>query len=284
MYRTLARIGLLFALSALPGCAKAEIRETKSMAEALSTVDQDTLLVLDTDNTLTKTKQMLGGEAWVPYVLKSRAQCGVEAGLSEDEANARGFTGAKPVWETIQTRGFIEPVEPGTPALLKSLQARGVKMMVLSGAVADFLEGRKQALGHVGIAIDQSAPVSGTVVVAENVVYKQGIMLTSFSDKGDALVAFFDKTGYRPKRVVFVDDYPKFNQQIHRALTAARIEHLAYRYGAADSTHADFDPKIAEIQLETFLASGAVLSDAQARELLSAGRTPARPPVLCPAR
>src|SRR4051812_39411252 len=48
------------------------------------------------------------------------------------------------------------------------------------------------------------------------VLYRQGILFTSGTPKGEALIKFLDTVGYHPKRVVFINDKKNHLQDMEK--------------------------------------------------------------------
>lgn len=253
------------------------------MAEAIASADADTLLVFDTDSTLIKSAQMLGGEAWVHEIMAKRSE-------NEDpRAAIERFEAVYPIWAKVQSSpGSSQLIESGTPALIRAKTKRvGAKALVLSLAMSQFMKGRKQQLESLGFRFAESAPVPGDLRLdAEGrVLYSEGIILASFGDKGSSLVEFLHQArrliGYRPKRVIFVDDKREHVESVHRALELEGIEHLCYRYGAVDGLYATYRPEIAAAQLQAIQGrKPRLLSDQEASRLSAPKarmRAPARP-------
>ena len=66
-----------------------------------------------------------------------------------------------------------------------------------------------------------------------NVIYAQGVLFSDGSDKGNALAAFFEKTGYVPKHLIFIDD------SLKNVLALARLaEQLGIQYDGFHFTRA----------------------------------------------
>ena len=73
---------LLFCVS----LAFADVREAPTMADALSDVDADSLVIFDLDNTVMMPPQSLGGEEWYDYFVEKRTKEQVAAGIPPAKA------------------------------------------------------------------------------------------------------------------------------------------------------------------------------------------------------
>ncbi|MBI4061365.1 MAG: DUF2608 domain-containing protein [Elusimicrobia bacterium] len=235
------------------------------MQEALAHIVPGTLLILDTDSTILTTPQMLGNDAWLKHYIRAKTIEHVRSGVPQEEALRRAFEEAFSIWARVHQAGVPVPVEFDAPQRIRELQDIRVPMMVLSAAKQNFMVGRRDELGKLGLDLALTAPFAGRIEISPLIEYSDGILLTSFQDKGAALLRFFEMAGWRPQRIVFVDDDLKNNESVDRAMIAAGIETICFRYGVLDPMYPKFDPDVAQRQLDRFLATGRLLSDDEAR-------------------
>ncbi len=237
--------------------AQAKVFESKKMEDALSHVTPDTLLILDVDNTLIESAQMLGGDRWYYYSVDKFKK----AGLSEKEATDK----AMKTWFDLQKVTKVTAVEPKTPELVTVLQDKGVKVMLLTARSIEEAPTLYDQLSSVGIDIAKSPPSTKQYFFASSRYYK-GMLLVNVNNKGDVLKLFLAKAKVKPAKAVFIDDKKKNVESVDQALASMGIECDCIRYGFLDEKVKKFDPAIADVEYEFF---GKILDDASARAILT---------------
>lgn len=232
--RTLALALLLFS-----GAARAEVREIQSMAEIASELRPTTLLVLDIDNTLVEPVGNIGSDQWYYYLLKAYRRDGLDAAAAEAKAGE--------TWTRTLATVRVKPVEDLTPILVRAQQKRGLKVLALTARGAEDAEATFAQLQAIGLDLTGSAVRQDDLKTELNGLYTRGVFFVGEGpDKGKTLVAFLEKIGLRPTRVVFADDKPHHAKNVDAALTAAGIPCVSFRYGAADAKVRAFNEVMGE--------------------------------------
>lgn len=145
-------------------------------------------------------------------------------------------------------------IEANTPALIASLQARGVRSIALtaslSGGVAglrNLKERRLEGLRQVGIDFSKTFPhedILFSEFPSHNnhyPIYHQGILYANggngANNKGAVLVAFLRKVDWVPRQVVLVDDLVSNLTSVARALAAfdPTIQFIGIKYNGAQT-------------------------------------------------
>jgi Protein of unknown function (DUF2608) len=247
----------LLSFALLCSCAlRADVIETYDFAELLTVVDERCLLVCDIENTLIRPGQYLGSMAWaLGYVKKLEG-----LGLSHENAMAEMSALTKRV--LLCSNSWL--VEERIPSVINHLQAQGTAVMGCTNRMPSCGFLTSDALAQEGIFLSLTAPeVRGDVkggVFIEGVLYAE-----ETGEKGHALAALIERLGV--KRVVIVDDRYKSLQKVLWALEELEIDVTGVWYRAGERWYADFDSRLAEIQLTHF---GRILSDEDAEKLLLA--------------
>jgi len=154
-----------------------------------------------------------------------------------------------------------------TPALMRALQARGIRVVALTARSQDAAAVTEAQLSSAGYALAASALGLGRRVIGDDtsMVYDDGVLYVGeHASKGDALLRLLASERMTPDRVVFVDDKDKHVRSVDAALTASKLPVIAIRYGAADARVAAFDPAVAELQFRLW---SSVVSDEEAARL-----------------
>lgn len=234
----------LLLLLALP--ASAEVREIQSMSEIVPSVSTATLLVFDIDNTLVEPTGNAGSDQWYYYLEKAYRRDGLSQEAAEEKA---GKTWARSL-DIVKAKA----VEALSPALVRSQQERGVKVMALTARdPQNSLSTRRQlkASGYdlVARTVREESVylVKAELNSSQDGLYDNGVLYVGDGpDKGKALIGFLKKIGYAAEHVVFVDDKPHHAKNVDAALRAAGIKSTAFRYGAADAKVKAFNEVMAE--------------------------------------
>ncbi|MBI2385236.1 MAG: DUF2608 domain-containing protein [Elusimicrobia bacterium] len=218
---------LALALLLPAAAARAEVREIKSMSEIAADIRPTTLLVFDIDNTLVEPVGNIGSDQWYDYVVKALRRDGLDADSAEKKAGE--------LWTKTLGTVKVKPVEDLTPVLVREEQKRGVKVLALTARGPEDAAATFAQLEAIGLDLEKSAAAKGGLTFAPTGRYSRGVYFVGDGpDKGKALLAFLEKIGMRPTRVVYVDDKPRHAKSVDAAMTAVGIPCVAFRYGAAD--------------------------------------------------
>lgn len=236
----------------------AEIRETHHFSDVLSCINEDTLLVLDIDDTLLIPVQMLGCDEWFMHRLELHKKNGLEFSKALDRSLAE--------WEAIRHLTEMEIVEPGTETIIKEIQDKGIYTMGLTTQGIALSHRTIEQLTSVGIDLSNSSPFSSGHYFEQKhlgVLFRKGVLFTSGTSKGKALFKLCDHFNYAPKRIVFINDKITHLRDIEEEAIFRGVEFIGLRYSYMDERKNQFDPHVAEIQ---FTESGfhEILSDEEA--------------------
>lgn len=235
-----------------------EIIEIKSMEEIQPYIDDDTLVVLDIDNTLLMTKQMLGGDQWFEHMLKKY--------LSEEFSITESIAKALPLYMEIQNATEVVPVEAVVPALIHKLQKKGNLVIGLTARGTALAYKTAEQLASIGIHLNKNPPYSQLGLSSHFPLnYVEGILFVTRHHKGDYLFALAAELGLEIKKIVFVDDKHCYLEEMEESCKGRRIPYVGFRYGGCDKVLQEYDPEVAEMQMKYF---GKILSNEAAEILL----------------
>ncbi len=201
--------------------AKAEVRESSSMADVFRSIDADTLVVFDLDNTVMEAHGDWGSDQWYDHLVEYYKRT-----LPEKEAVAR----AEKEWGDAQFTTHVRPVEGITPELIRKAQDAGTKMIGLTARPTEITARTVEQLATIGVDFSRN----GGAVFA----------IGATSSKGKALVEYLKRTGQRPKKIVFVDDKHHYVKSVDEALAELGIPREIFRYGGADYRVADYQSRV----------------------------------------
>lgn len=238
----------------------AEIIEISNFSSVKNYIDQDTLLILDIDDTLLIPCQMLGCDEWFMARMKEKQ----ENGFSFDQALDKTLF----EWEGLRSLTEMNLCEENISSIIQELQEQNVPMMCLT--TQRFALGPRTVyqLTHHNIFIKKTAPIQeNTYFTAQNlgILFFEGILFTNGTHKGKTFFQFCDLNQYTPKKIVFVNDKGSHLKEIEKTAAERKIPFIGLRYAYSDKKKAQFDYEIAKIQANHLSLEG-IISDLRAEE------------------
>lgn len=234
------------------------IYEIKHFDEIETYVDKDTLLLLDIDDTLLSPCQMLGGDQWFRHRLEKH--------LEEHMNFTKALELAVAEWVAVRHMTQMELVEEGINTSLKRLQKRGFFVMGLTAQGCALSHRTVEHLRHHDIDLSIASPLTTPYYYEDQdqgILFRKGILFTSGTPKGRALIHLLEHFSWQPKKIVFVDDRESNLVDVEQAALDKTIDFIGLRYGYADGRKEQFDPSLADIQLKHSLFHS-ILSDEEA--------------------
>lgn len=224
-----------------------KIVESNKIVDLLDYVDEETLVLLDIDNTLIESMQHVGSVAWFSYMLDKLEN----TGLDTKEAINRIY----PVWLELQYAVQVRTVEKDTASVVKQLHNQGIKTMGLTARGFDLGKRTVEQLNSVEIFIENNTIYHKKVELDTLSGFVDGILfMNPEGDKGERLFQFLDKINFSLKKVVFVDDSPFFIDGVKSFFVEKKIPFIGIRYGGADARLKTFSPAHADDELRTIFA------------------------------
>lgn len=253
------------ALFCLAGNLNAQIIKTTDIQDIRENISDGTLVLFNIAEVLMDTETSLGTQAWRKYIrvrLDSKAH---------DELTLFVFENVPP-----------KSPEPSLPALINDLQSQGITTFAFTSRGRN--EWYASQVPNVDLLtekllLQEGIDFSKTTLNAElsslpllfPELYHEGIVYaTNTREKDELILEILEKTGYRPANVVFVDDKIDSLKSVEKALDAMSIPFVGYAYSKTSKDHADFDPFVANIQLDWLITYGVILSDGEALEIKNA--------------
>lgn len=246
---------ILFITATFTGIS-ARIIETKDISEVYSSIEPDTLVLFDVDDTIMTAMTHLSSDAWIKFFWAT-AQKHIPGNQELiDEL----------LWFGTE-RVPVVPVDPNTPTLISDLQEMdGVFTFAYTARSAGPDQGPERTITHkqlntIGIDFAQKGSPSN---FHDHPSFQHGIIFSSGQLKGPHLEEILQVIGHRPSKVVFVDDKYKQIISVNESLEAMDIACDCYWYRRAEGKHPDFDPIVAAIQFESLIRHGLFISDEEA--------------------
>lgn len=258
---------ILFIFIAFVFNSEAAIHEVHSVKEMLPHLDKKTLIVFDLDNTVFECAHSLGTDQWFCHYANQLQSKGLAPTHASEQALA--------LWTEVQQMAQLRLVESETAYLIHSLQRNQYPVIALTTRGEQVAHVTKKWLKELGINMQATAPTTDPFTMqidGKTVVYSDGILFTAAAHKGQVLWAFLEKADYHPDKIVFINDKLSHLLPVQETAEQNRTAFIGLRYGGADKRVKEFNPEIAEIQLEFY---GKILSDEAAEAILQQRKTQA---------
>ena len=250
----------------------AEALETNSVLEIEKKVLEkgkkhgvkNVLVVFDIDNTLMAMNQDFGSDQWWGWqsgnCLKKKAPSFC---VTNDFGTLLDIQGQ------IFAMSGMKPSEKATPKVIKNLQKKGYKVILLTSRGPGFRNATQRALkmnkmnfqasaigpkkGYPGVFKPYNLKTPKKFGLTKNDLeksgnkksrkasYMNGLFMTSGMNKGIMLKALLHKTNSKFKSIIFADDHIKHTKRMQQILGDKKnIDLVTYRYGAIDSVVSAF--------------------------------------------
>lgn len=266
-FRNATSIFLLLMLSILMDHRlEGVIHQLTTIEEVKPEVTPGTLVLLNVAEVLTDSQISLGTQAWRKFV-RTR----VDPHL-HDELTLY-------VFQKVPSKA----VEPMTASLIRSWQSQGVPVLAFTSRgrhewyqtqVPHIDLITEKALNSIGIDFSRTELPYKLAYLEDclSCYYYHGIIYaTNNREKGDVLAFILKETRYRPDKVVAIDDKRESLETIEAALKPFDIPFVGYVYSRTADDHRDFDPMIANIQLNRLILTGQILTDLEAQRIKEQG-------------
>lgn len=236
------------------------IVEVDHFADIEKYVQDASLVVLDIDDTLLVPAQTLGTDVWFQYRWDfhrkhEEPQVALDKALGE--------------WEAVRHLTEMKIVEDGTDAVIKKLQDTGYNVMGLSTQGLALTSRTLIQLHDLNIDLSKTAPSKEDhyFMNKQGVLFRGGVLFTSGTKKGEALLKLCNCINIHPTKVVFINDKASHLRDLGDTLEAKGIEFIGLRYTFSDDRVNHFDHQIADVQWN-HSSFGRILSDVEAKELV----------------
>lgn len=243
--------------------------------ETLKTVDQQSLILFDVDETLLIPKDLILS----PYARRFWNQYAKET-IENPKIVPQGKYDGKYFFGQILSKMEYETVDPKLVEIIHSLQQRNIKAIAFT----------KMSIGPLGIIpfkedwrIDHlkkhqfdfslafpKFPELKIDVLSTGIqsLFKKGVLYANGQDKGPVLIAFLKAIQWRPSKVVFIDNSLDFLKSVETALEGTGIEFIGIYYKDVANRPRMLNQNLAKFQLMHLAKTGEWLSDGEASAYL----------------
>jgi hypothetical protein len=238
--------------------------ERKIMEKGQKYGPKNVLVVFDIDNTLMAMPQNFGADQWWGW---QSGNCLVKK--APDFCVTNDFNTLLDIQGQIFSMSNMHPAQKETPRVMRHLQKRGYKVILLTSRGPAFRNATERALkmngfnfvdsaigpkfGYAGLykpySLDnpkKSGLTKSDLEVSGNkssreASYMNGVFMTSGMNKGIMLKTLLHKTGSNFKAIIFADDHIKHTKRMQQILGNSKdIDLVTYRYGAIDEMVSKF--------------------------------------------
>lgn len=244
---------IILSIICLPISLSALIVKSDHLDDLNKYVKPDTLVLLNIDAAVVDSAIFLGSDPWYSYL---KAKVGIDTRLYYK------------LMIYITQKIPLTGVEDDTAAIIRSLQMRCIPVLALTGrgkdhlhelSVRDYDKQTLQELKQAGVDFSKSVP--------SQLDLTDGILFAEDNDKGLFLKAFLEKSGYFPRRIIFVSKLSHLTS-VEKAMAEMGIDFVGIDYGFS---RPNFDLLAALMQLKALLEQDRCLSDAEAIVLKPTG-------------
>lgn len=181
----------------------------------------------------------------------------------------------------------IKLLDPRSPEIVGNLRGQNIKVLVLTairtgpyGYIPYVEEWRLQEINKLGFDFRFSFPQINRLEFKEfrkqpfPPVFVQGVLCSGSVLKGNALKAFFKRTGFKPRRIIFVDNAADHHSSVEKCARRMRIPYLGYYYTKGDEERKNVDEQIANFQIHALIETGIWIDDSEAERRIKWINTP----------
>lgn len=189
---------------------------------------QDTLVIFDLDNTVFTMHPGHVNDLWFTAMVQHARSLGY------DELGA--VQAVLPYYLDRQKVAPVSAVEEQTPAIIEELQQRGVPVIALTTRSVILGDSTINQLKSIGVNFNKTAvsPFNISFSLQCPAAFKQGVMFCGNNAKGASLKALFQATGYKPKKIVFIDDKEKYLHDVAAVANELGVACVGIRYSKLD--------------------------------------------------
>lgn len=221
----------------------------------LATCQEDALVVFDIDHTLVTFEDQVMTPLGVPF-LDAKFK-----GVSKEERHR--------LFSIILKGAAPKLITPDIHELMADLKRRRIKTMACSaaypqkmGTIDDMMGWRLQQLAtlHYDFSHSFNHKLLSFSDLTSSPLFKDGVMHCGKTPKGIALRAFFERVGFRPTKVYFVDDRLDYIASVEEEMEKMGIDHVSFHYTEANNFDEPFDECWAREQWDHLIKHGEWLS------------------------
>ncbi len=182
----------------------------------------------------------------------------------------------------IMAERKVHLVDPRSSELIKHLQQKGVKVIVVSGIrtgpygqIQNVVEWHLQEINGLGLDFRSTFPNCNQIAFKKYKkhpappLFVDGVLYTGEMPKGEVLSQFFKQTGFKPRRIIFIDDTVANLNSVGKCARKMKIPYLGYCYTKGVDERKTVDEQIAIYQIHNLIENGQWIDDQKAAERMT---------------
>ena len=245
---------------------------------ALASIDQETLVLFDVDETLIVSKDLIlrpcARNLWKKYAKEAYENLEISPAPYLDNH----------ILGLILPKMDYELVHPRVVSIIHALQQQNIKTIAFTkmmtgayGSVPCMEDWRIAHLKQLGMDFSGAFPQFQKVEIhplrtGPPSLFKEGLLCANRQDKGPVLVAFLKSIDWKPSKILFLDNRYDYLQSVESALQGSGIEFLGFYYTEVEKRPCTIDSELAKFQFEHLAKTGIWLNDVEAMNDLSSSR------------
>lgn len=221
------------------------IKTISSVAELNGLWEAADLIIFDIDHTILEAEQVSCHSNW----FYDQYEEALKNGVSEQSA----LDALLPAWEQSQKGCPVKPVEPITIDLIRAMQKANKNVLALTSRGKNVYGETIEQLSSLGIDFSASAPMSeySGQALGKGVGAFHGVIFTSdYVSKGKVLESYLEQAGFRPKKIIFIDDGMRNLTSVIEDMARHGIETQAFYYPVVKRTMPFWDRAQAKLVWE----------------------------------
>lgn len=174
-----------------------KIKYISEIVDFFSKCSQQKLLVLDIDNTILKSKSLLGSDQWYTWqsvLIKEKSS----------QAVAKNMKHLNKIINDMFCYLQYELCESDLPNTLSQFKKNNVEVILLTARGNKCHQSLKDTLLELGVS--QYLNTSFSFSSSNSTSYQDGIIYCSGGHKGKILKSLLEQNKFQPEQIVFVDD------------------------------------------------------------------------------
>lgn len=262
-----------FALLVCPiNAVVVEAEDLSPIQAAIQSLDTNALVIFDVDDTLIMPADKIlrsGNAVLADRLIQEILNDPIivpPTKYPENYLHSQAMLGMKPIL-----------VDPKIADVIKEVQKAGIPAIALTnidtgpfGAITKREEWRYNQLHELGIELGNTLKTTHCTFPefgqgASLPLYERGILFSAKKPKGAVLAAFLNQIKFRPSKIIFIDDKPKYIESVEQTMRENGIETTCYLYKAVKNMPCDVDSQVAQYQFHYLAEHGRWIHDDEAK-------------------
>ena len=258
---------------------KSDIQKIDSFFQAKNNfyqADKGTLIVFDLDNTLMNTIEKAyhiffrKAEDYDPSNIAFASQISEKINDFIKTKNISNYTDK--ILAAIFAKLKFIPAEPEIIPCIQSLQKNGIKIIALTGTstgkygeIEDMQKWRESSLNQIGLDFSSSFDIQK--IVFDNLpgqpTFNDGILCSANYPKGKMLKVFFEKTGWKPNKIIFFDDRYDHCKNVEKEMEKLNINTKCFWYRGVFKEKIKLNQDVIQYQFDHWIKHEEFLTEAE---------------------